>query len=199
MLAAIASNVLPCARHVKPCEAMLGWLRSTTPSKNLEGGLGPQKSSGARHHSTRSSLKPKSPNLSERPLARTIMRGPYTFVGAIQVPAFIAQCLAFFLMDATQLVTGRPSVEAIECVASPLPMLRQTDEALAQQMRRSMASTSEDQVSVVAFNMLLKAFETKPYYPEVSETLRSWAWRKAQLIELLKGLDADVVLMQVPS
>lgn len=75
----------------------------------------------------------------------------------------------------------------------------QTEEErdLARSMRRPLPiERPEDQFSVVSFNMLLKGFDRKPYYPGVGSELRAWPWRKRQFVDLLFGLDADIFCMQ---
>lgn len=64
-------------------------------------------------------------------------------------------------------------------------------------MRRSLKlHEPHRQVSIVSFNMLLKAFDTKPYYPGVCPELRSWPGRKQHLKLLLLSLNADIYCMQ---
>ena len=75
--------------------------------------------------------------------------------------------------------------------------LSEESEALAKSMWRPLKSEScGEQISVVSFNMLLKGFDQKPYYPELPSTLRAWEWRKPQLVNLIYGMDADVYCMQ---
>ncbi|CAE7331119.1 CCR4 [Symbiodinium natans] len=70
-------------------------------------------------------------------------------------------------------------------------------EAMAQSMRRSVPlRRPECEVSVVCFNMLLKGFDEKWYYPSIGPELRAWSYRKPQLRELLFGMDADIYCMQ---
>jgi len=51
-------------------------------------------------------------------------------------------------------------------------------------------------VSVVSFNMLLKGFDQKPYYPSVPAEVRAWPRRKLQLRSLIEDLAADIYCMQ---
>lgn len=77
------------------------------------------------------------------------------------------------------------------------PAVDERSQRLAAHMRRPMAAAdTERQVSVVSFNMLLKGFDQKPYYPSVGPELRAWPWRKEQLQKLLLSVDADVYCMQ---
>eukprot|EP00928_Gymnodinium_smaydae_P058803 TRINITY_DN41_c1_g1_i1.p1 TRINITY_DN41_c1_g1~~TRINITY_DN41_c1_g1_i1.p1 ORF type:complete len:369 (+),score=61.18 TRINITY_DN41_c1_g1_i1:96-1202(+) len=69
-------------------------------------------------------------------------------------------------------------------------------EALRQQMKRPLLSRASDQLSVVSFNMLLKGFASKHYYQIVEPDLRAWSHRRHQLLELLKGVGADLYCMQ---
>mmetsp|Transcript_29412 Transcript_29412/g.84172 ORF Transcript_29412/g.84172 Transcript_29412/m.84172 type:complete len:393 (-) Transcript_29412:137-1315(-) len=78
-----------------------------------------------------------------------------------------------------------------------LPRRSPAAEALASAMRRPLPLRQPlRQVSVVSFNMLLKAFDRKPYYPSVPPALRAWPGRKEQLEQLLASLDADIYCMQ---
>jgi mRNA deadenylase 3'-5' endonuclease subunit Ccr4 len=52
------------------------------------------------------------------------------------------------------------------------------------------------QVSVVSFNVLLKGFDKKLYYQEVSPQLRAWPWRREQLLNILGGIGADIFCVQ---
>jgi mRNA deadenylase 3'-5' endonuclease subunit Ccr4 len=69
-------------------------------------------------------------------------------------------------------------------------------EALRDQMTRPFLSKGDDQLSVVSFNMLLKGFAGKHYYQLVGPELRAWPHRRKQLLELLKGVGADLYCMQ---
>lgn len=81
--------------------------------------------------------------------------------------------------------------------ALELPTIDRNSLTLAQHLRRPLAKKCPDsQLSVVSFNMLLKGFDRKFYYPSVGPELRAWAWRKEQLQRLLVGLDADIYCMQ---
>lgn len=62
--------------------------------------------------------------------------------------------------------------------------------------RRLPVREPDCEVSVVSFNLLLKSFETKDYYPTVSKEHRSWRRRRAMTKQLLLGLDADIVAVQ---
>ncbi|CAK9117246.1 unnamed protein product [Durusdinium trenchii] len=102
-------------------------------------------------------------------------------------------------MDARNLVVlGLPLVSCFTIadagVAKPLPLSKEA-EMLAKLMQRPLKSSAQ-QMSVVSFNMLLKGFDQKPYYPSIPSTLRAWPWRKQQLEELIRGVDADVYCMQ---
>eukprot|EP00438_Fugacium_kawagutii_P035540 Skav214496 [mRNA] locus=scaffold1011:192637:200951:- [translate_table: standard] len=74
--------------------------------------------------------------------------------------------------------------------------LTQESQALAESMWRPLQSMGSDQISVVSFNMLLKGFDEKPYYPDIPAALRAWQWRKQQLERLICGIDADIYCMQ---
>jgi len=67
---------------------------------------------------------------------------------------------------------------------------------VAQMRRRLLVENPAKQLSVVSFNMLLKGFEAKPYYPSVAAELRAWPRRRELLLELLSSVDADVYCMQ---
>lgn len=77
------------------------------------------------------------------------------------------------------------------------PSIDEKSQALAAHLQRSLAVRSpEQEVSIVSFNMLLKGFDRKFYYPSVGPELRHWPFRKEQLKQLLFGMGADVYCMQ---
>eukprot|EP00930_Biecheleria_cincta_P037800 TRINITY_DN25979_c0_g1_i1.p1 TRINITY_DN25979_c0_g1~~TRINITY_DN25979_c0_g1_i1.p1 ORF type:complete len:405 (+),score=76.28 TRINITY_DN25979_c0_g1_i1:48-1217(+) len=69
-------------------------------------------------------------------------------------------------------------------------------EVVEQMRRRLLVENPAKQLSVVSFNMLLKGFDAKPYYPSVTAELRAWPRRRELLLELLSSVDADVYCMQ---
>jgi len=77
------------------------------------------------------------------------------------------------------------------------PVLGPKASALLQDMLRPLPlRCPKHELSIISFNMLLKGFDAKWYYPEVPAKLRAWAWRKKQLIDLMAAMDADVWCMQ---
>jgi len=91
--------------------------------------------------------------------------------------------------------SGSDAVDTLDAELEVQLVLSQESEALAKSMWRPLRTTG-DQISVVSFNMLLKGFDQKPYYPNIPAALRSWQWRKQQLQQLICGIDADVYCMQ---
>lgn len=69
-------------------------------------------------------------------------------------------------------------------------------QVVEQMRRRLLLENPAKQISVVSFNMLLKGFDAKPYYPSVPAELRAWPRRRELLLELLSSVDADVYCMQ---
>ncbi|CAJ1409429.1 unnamed protein product [Effrenium voratum] len=94
-----------------------------------------------------------------------------------------------------------PPTAALPPAPAPAPTLPPELErgsaahGLAEAMRRPLPSSGEE-LSVVSFNMLLKGFDQKPYYPSVPSSLRAWPLRKLQLQRLISGIGADVFCMQ---
>lgn len=83
--------------------------------------------------------------------------------------------------------------------ASPPQRPHLDDHALAMtaHMNRAVAARNVDtEFSLISFNMLLKGFERKGYYPTVGAELRYWPYRREALRNLLLGLDADIYCMQ---
>lgn len=76
-----------------------------------------------------------------------------------------------------------------------LPSRTTEAQALAEALQRPLPRRG-DGLAVASFNMLLRAFDRKAYYPSVPPELRAWPGRKAQLKALLLGMGADVYLMQ---
>jgi len=71
------------------------------------------------------------------------------------------------------------------------------EEKLAEAMCRPLPLRDPgSEVSVVSFNMLLKGFDLKPYYPSVPAELRAWPHRKSQLQRVILGVDSDIYCMQ---
>eukprot|EP00435_Cladocopium_sp_Y103_P069901 s206_g34.t1 len=93
--------------------------------------------------------------------------------------------------DAVDTAEHAEHAEQISQIEQVQLVLSQKSEALAKSMWRPLRTTG-DQISVVSFNMLLKGFDQKPYYPNIPAALRSWQWRKQQLQHLICGIDADV-------
>jgi mRNA deadenylase 3'-5' endonuclease subunit Ccr4 len=70
-------------------------------------------------------------------------------------------------------------------------------ERLSEQMRRRLLMRNpQNQLSISSFNMLLKGFDNKPYYPSVPMKFRSWPRRRELLLQLIQGVSADVYCMQ---
>eukprot|EP00747_Dinoflagellata_sp_TGD_P024382 gnl/TRDRNA2_/TRDRNA2_130514_c0_seq1.p1 gnl/TRDRNA2_/TRDRNA2_130514_c0~~gnl/TRDRNA2_/TRDRNA2_130514_c0_seq1.p1 ORF type:complete len:386 (+),score=52.91 gnl/TRDRNA2_/TRDRNA2_130514_c0_seq1:84-1241(+) len=91
----------------------------------------------------------------------------------------------------------RRAVVQEDAAVEPVLRVLSKAEALAESMRRPLVLRRPSrEISIVSFNMLLKGFEDKPYYPSVPAELRAWPYRKGQLARLLFGLNVDVFLMQ---
>lgn len=70
-------------------------------------------------------------------------------------------------------------------------------QVVVNQMRRHLPTLDRaNQLSVISFNMLLKGFDKKPYYPSVPFEYRTWPRRREMLLEVIRGIDADVYCMQ---
>lgn len=111
------------------------------------------------------------------------------------------------IVEDSQLVTQTESVHLVRVDGrlrySPpdgpvgLPSIDRSSQILAEHMQRPLIKNCPDhQVSIASFNMLLKGFDRKFYYPSVGPELRAWPWRKEQLQRLILGVDADVYCMQ---
>mmetsp|Transcript_112929 Transcript_112929/g.319506 ORF Transcript_112929/g.319506 Transcript_112929/m.319506 type:complete len:440 (-) Transcript_112929:26-1345(-) len=121
-------------------------------------------------------------------------------VAAAAMPAATAAVAAAYAAGAaavrTSATTAATCGEATAAVAAPVQMGPEAA-ALAESMRRPMPSLDPARhVSVVSWNMLLKGFEHKPYYPGVPPAFRAWAWRREQVKDVLLGLSADIFCMQ---
>lgn len=71
---------------------------------------------------------------------------------------------------------------------------------LAASMRRALihagSEASDRHVTVASFNMLLKGFEGKEYYPHVPVEQRAWEYRKPELRKVMTGMQADILCVQ---
>jgi len=86
-----------------------------------------------------------------------------------------------------------PAPSPVFC-AEPMTL---EEENCAEAMQRPLPlRCPSNEVSVISFNMLLKGFDQKPYYPSVPPELRAWPRRKTQLQRVILGVDADIYCMQ---
>lgn len=90
-----------------------------------------------------------------------------------------------------------PEAPEAPALAGSALVLTAEEERLAEAMCRPLQLRDPaSEVSVVSFNMLLKGFAAKHYYPSVPPEVRAWPHRKKQLNKLLIGVDADIYCMQ---